>query len=231
MGGVGERQIDQTGHAIRLGVVEFFFAAVPLVEHVLGRQATDQPRVNQAGELHAGNMPRLGEHAVEVPDGFLRFREMLGEKAAAVLLGKEAVEAPLAFLEGADVEDIDHQQVAGLGAFHAHRAGQEMHLGEVHVAHVLGVVVVMDLAAGPVVAFNDEVVAGLHHRRHGNVGMPAVVHHIVVVGRSVEIDFNDGLSHGVGSSSFSGKRDSVGFNIGDRRTAHHSRKGPGDYVR
>ena len=39
---------------------------------------------------------------------------------------------------GADVEQIDHQQVAGLRALDADRAGQEMHDRQIDVADVVG---------------------------------------------------------------------------------------------
>ena len=63
---------------------------------------------------------------------------MIGQKAAAVLLGKEAGEPPKAFLQRADVEQIHHQQIAGLGALDADRAGEEMHVRQIDVAHVIG---------------------------------------------------------------------------------------------
>ena len=84
---------------------------------------------------------------------------MFGQEAAAVLLGEEAVEAPQAFLLRADVEQIDHQEIAGLGALDADRAGQEMHDRQIDVAHVVGGIVVLDETAGPVVGLDDEIVA------------------------------------------------------------------------
>ena len=48
---------------------------------------------------------------------------MLGKKATAVFLGKKAVEAPLRFGESANVEDINHQQVAGPQHGVAHQRG------------------------------------------------------------------------------------------------------------
>ena len=71
-------------------------------------------------------------------------------KPPPFFLREEAVEAPQAVRLGADVEQVDHQQVAGLGALHADRAGQEVHGRQVDVAHVVGAVVVLDEAAGPV---------------------------------------------------------------------------------
>jgi hypothetical protein len=79
--------------------------------------------MDQAREADAGDMARLGEHALEVPDRFLRFGEMLRQETAAVPLGEEAVESPLALRESADIEEIHYQQIARFRAFDADRAG------------------------------------------------------------------------------------------------------------
>ena len=63
---------------------------------------------------------------------------MIGEETAAVLLGEEAVESPQALLQRTDIEQVDHQEIAGLGALDADRAGQEVHDRQVDVAHVVG---------------------------------------------------------------------------------------------
>jgi hypothetical protein len=125
---------------------------------------------------------------------------VVGEEAAAVLLREEAVEAPQAVVLGADVEQVHHQQVAGLGAFHADRAAEVVHGGEVDVAHVVGGVVVLDEAAGPVVGLEHEVVAGLDPAGHRDVGVPAVVHLLVRRRGLGEIDLDEGFGHGEGSS-------------------------------
>src|SRR5256885_4004825 len=117
-------------------------------------------------EVDAGDVAALGEHAVEVPDGLLGQREMLVQEAAAILLGEKAVEAPEAVVARADVQQVHHQQVAGLGALDAHGAGQEVDGGQVHVAHVFGAVVVLDGAAGPVIGLQLELRARLHPDRH-----------------------------------------------------------------
>src|ERR1700682_455401 len=151
--------------------------------------------MNQAGEIHARNVPGRGVHALKIPDRLLRQREMIGQEPAAVLLGEEAVEAPQAFLHRADVEQIDHQQVAGLRALAADRAGQEVHDRQIDVAHVVGGVVVLDEAAGPVIGLDDEIVARADPRHHRDVGMPAVVNHVVVVGRLRKIDLDQCFWH------------------------------------
>jgi len=118
--GGGKGRVGETRHAVGVGGDQLGLALVPLVEHLLVGQAADQTRVDQAGVFHARHVATLGEHAVEVPDGLLRQREVVGQEAATVLLTEEAVETPLAVVLGADVEQVHHQQVAGLGALHAH---------------------------------------------------------------------------------------------------------------
>src|SRR6476660_736242 len=106
--------------------------------------------MDQARKIHAGNMTRGRIEALDVPDRFLRQREMIGQEAAAILFGEEAVKTPEAFLERTDVEQVDHEQIAGLSTLDANRAGQEMHDREIDIAHVIGGIVVLDEAAGPV---------------------------------------------------------------------------------
>ena len=120
---------------------------------------------------------------------------MIGQEAAAILFGEEAVEAPEAFLQRTDVEQVDHQQIAGLGALDADRAGQEVHDREIDVAHVIGGIVVLDEAAGPVVGLDDEIVARADPRHHRNVGMPPIVDLVVIVGRLREIDLDQCIRH------------------------------------
>ena len=168
-------------------------ALVPGVEQLLVRQAADQAGMDQAGKAHARHVARMGVEAGNVPDRLLRQRKVIGEKAAAVLLGEEAVEAPQALRQRADVEEVDDQEIAGLGALDADRAGQEVHDGEIDIAHVVRRLVVLDEAAGPVVGLDDEIVAGLHPRDDRNVGVPAVVDHVVLVGRFREVDLDQRL--------------------------------------
>ncbi len=51
---------------------------------------------------------------------------MLGEKAAAVLFGEEAVESPQAVRQRTNIEQIDDQQIARLGALDLDRTGEEV---------------------------------------------------------------------------------------------------------
>ena len=95
---------------------------------------------------------------------------MLVEKAAAIFQGEDAGEAPLRILEPADVVDVDHQQIAGLGPLDPERPAQIVHLGQVDIPDVIGRVVILDLPAGPVVALDPKLVARLEHFDDGDVG-------------------------------------------------------------
>ena len=141
-------------------------------------------------------MPRVREHAADVPDRLLRQRKVIGQEAAAVLLREEAVEAPQAVGQRADVEQVHHQQVAGFHAFDPDRSAEEMHGRQVDVTDIVGRIVVLDVATGPVEGLDHEVVPRLDPCRHRNVRMPAVVDQFVVVGRPVEVDLDDGVRHG-----------------------------------
>jgi hypothetical protein len=74
-----------------------------------------------------GDVARGGDVAREVPDHLVGIRETLREKAAAVRLGENAGIAPthtgeralVLLIASIDLEDVDDQQVARLGALDA----------------------------------------------------------------------------------------------------------------
>src|SRR5271154_6619810 len=120
--------------------------------------------MHQAGKADAWHMARAGEHPLDVPDGFLGRGKMLRQKAAAILFGEDAVEAPITAGQGADVEDVDDQEIAGLGALHTDRPAEKMHGAKVDVPDILGGLVVLDKSTGPIIGLEDEVVARFDRR-------------------------------------------------------------------
>src|SRR4029077_6295921 len=94
MGGRTERRIGKTPHPRWVRRDQLGPARVPTREHLMIGQASDQAGMDEAGPAHAGYMARRGIKALDVPDRFLRQRKVIGQEAAAVLLGEEAVEAP-----------------------------------------------------------------------------------------------------------------------------------------
>ena len=145
--------------------------------------------MDQSGKAHAGDVAGVRIKSGNIPDRFLRQREVVGEKAAAILFGKESVEAPRALRENADVENIDDQKVARLGAMHTDRSGEKVNDAEIDIADIVGGIVVLDEAAGPVIGLHHEIFAGLHPLDDRDIRMPAVVNELVLVGDSLRSIF------------------------------------------
>ncbi len=199
------RRQRQRRHALRVGSDQRRLAVVPALEQLMRGQTADDAGVGQAGKAQVGNMPRGGEDAVEIPHRLGGLVEVVGQEAAELLLAEDAGIAPPLVVEHADVENIDDDDVAGLGTRHPDRPRQVVARREVDVADVVGAVVVVDLATGPVEALHTEGFAGLHFRDHRNVGVPTVDdHRLVLLGRqSLAIDANH-LSHRALSPSIGG---------------------------
>lgn len=130
------------------------FALVPGREHFGRRCAAHDTRVNEAWEAHVRDVAGGAEDAFEVPDGLGGVRVEVAEEAAAVVLVEDAGEAPRLVLERLHVLDLDDEHVTGLGGFDFQWAGQVMDSGQVDVFHVVGAVVITNLAASPVDALN-----------------------------------------------------------------------------
>jgi hypothetical protein len=75
-----------------------------------------------------------------------------------------------------------------------------MDLGQIHVAHVGGAVVVLDLPARPVKALHDEVITRLDRGDHRDIRVPAIMDHVVVVRRRAQVDLDDGFRHVISPS-------------------------------
>jgi len=86
--------------------------------------------------------------------GDQRLRIYLIQKPATVLLIKHTREPPRLLFERLHILDLNEEYVTRLGRFDLKRAGEVMHPGEIDGLHVVGAVVVADLAARPVQAFD-----------------------------------------------------------------------------
>lgn len=67
---------------------------------------------------------------------------------------EDSCETPRVLLEGLYVLDFHEENVARLGSFDLEWARQIVDPGQVDILHVIGAVVVLDLAACPIEAFN-----------------------------------------------------------------------------
>lgn len=86
--------------------------------------------------------------------GNLRFGVYLIQKPATVLLRKYPREAPRSLFKRLHVLDLDEEDITRLGRLNLKGPGEVVHPGEIDVPHVVGAVVVADLAARPVDAFD-----------------------------------------------------------------------------
>lgn len=83
-----------------------------------------------------------------------RFRINFVQEAASVVFRKHTSETPWLFFERLYVLYLKNEHVARLCGLDIEWAGQIVDFSEVDVAHVVGGVVVANLAAGPVYAFD-----------------------------------------------------------------------------
>lgn len=95
-------------------------------------------------------MTEAGKGKEEGAAGGVRRWVKLIQKPTTVLFGENTREPPRLVLERLDVHDLDQQDVARLGAFDLKGPTEVVHLGEVYILDVVGRVVVLDLASGPV---------------------------------------------------------------------------------
>jgi hypothetical protein len=191
-------------HGVGVGRDQLGLARVPVREEIVRGGGPDYPWVRDPGESHAGDVPRSRLLAVEVPDRLVGVGEVVGQEATAVVAREDAGVAPAlpgdrpALLRhGSKLEDVDDEQIAGLGALDGDRAAQGMDDRHVEVADVLGRVVVVDRAVEPLAAVEAELGAR-SHRRHGrDVGVPAVVRRdFLVVERLRLVEAEEHLGHG-----------------------------------
>jgi hypothetical protein len=188
-GAVRQRWQRQRRHAVRVGGDQIGLALRPLREQFRRRRGTHQTGVVDAHVRAPRDVPRGGHVAHEVPDHLVGIREPVGEEAAAVRLGEHAGVSPthagerslVLLIACVDLEDVDDQQIARLGALDAEGAAQDVHAGKGGVANIVRGVVVVDRAVEPLTAIRSEHVARLdaHHRR--DVGVPAVVPDVLLV--------------------------------------------------
>ena len=63
-----------------------------------------------------------------------------------------------------------------------------MHLRQFHIPHIRGVIVVGNLAAGPVIGLHDEIIARIDPFDDRNIGVPSVMDLLIGVGAFVQIN-------------------------------------------
>lgn len=94
------------------------------------------------------------KHTLKVPNRLRRLRVNLIQKPTPILLPEDPRKPPRLLLQRLHVQDLDEQHVARLRGLDVEGSRQVVDLGEVDVADVVGGVVVADLPACPVYAFD-----------------------------------------------------------------------------
>jgi hypothetical protein len=90
-----------------------------------------------------------------------RFGIYLIQETASILAMKYTSKSPGLVLEGLHVLNLHKQDVARFRGFDVERSREIVDLGEIYVLHVVGRVVVFDLSARPVEAFDlDDFIVG-----------------------------------------------------------------------
>ena len=98
----------------------------------------------------------------------LRIRIYLVQESSTIALFENTRKAPWLLLEGLNVLYLNNQDVPWLCRFNLKRASQVVNLSEVNIFHVISAVVILNLAARPVNAFNFDDFAVLDCPVKGN---------------------------------------------------------------
>jgi hypothetical protein len=153
------------------------FALIPFGEDFRGRCTAQDARMDETRKTDAGNVPGGAKDAFKVPDGFCsvieginndppigidwlrpqnysRFRIVLIQEPASIIFVKHARKSPRVVLERLYILNLDEQYVAWLGGLDFERSRQVVDLSEINVLHVVGAVIVADLATRPIQTFD-----------------------------------------------------------------------------
>jgi hypothetical protein len=175
-----ERALDPDGEEERRPGAQVLHVHVPAPDR--RRHDGVLPRLGQgdadrAGERLERQLDALGERdpagvLLDLRDAKPRIGELVGEEAEA---GDDRGPAPVA---RAQLQDLDGQRVAGLGALHEHRARDRVHVREVERRDRVGPRVGGDLLVGRVADVQLDVVAGVDLDRRGDRVVPDVVERV-----------------------------------------------------
>lgn len=112
---------------------------------------------------------------LQVMDVFLRVRIDLIQEPASILLMEDTCEAPRLVLEGLNIHNFDEKDIPWLGLFDFEWTREVVDSSEVNVQDVVGAIIVLDLAAGPVETFDLDRFSIFDRAAEWDVRMPSVV--------------------------------------------------------
>lgn len=175
---MGMRRVrGQSNNALQFrGFDEFGLTLVPFCQDLCRRRASKLTGMDDAGESDMGYVARCGIDSFKIPYSLgtaincsalcwtrdvargagvhSRVRVNLVEKATSVVSIKHTSVSPKLIRKWLQVNYFNHEHISRLRAGHLERSRQVMDLCEIDVSNIISVIVVLDLASGPVYAFN-----------------------------------------------------------------------------
>ena len=85
---------------------------------------------------------------------YSRLGVYLIQKTSSIVFGENARKTPRLLIQGLNILDFQNQNIAWLRCLNVERASQVVDLREINIAHVVSAVIVANLTACPVYAFN-----------------------------------------------------------------------------
>jgi hypothetical protein len=104
----------------------------------------------------------------------LRFGVYVIKETPSIVLVEDPRETPWMLLEWLDVLDLNEENIARLGRLDLEWAGQIVDLGQVDILHIVGAIIVLDLAACPIETFNFDHFVVLDRSAEGDYGCVSI---------------------------------------------------------
>lgn len=126
--------------------------------------------MNETGEAYAWDMTRGAKDSLKIPNclgprpvnrflclpgyDYSRFGIDLVQKSPAIMTMKNTRESPWLLLQGLNILDLNPQNITRLCRLDIKWPREIVDLGQVYVLDIIGGVVILDLASGPVHTFD-----------------------------------------------------------------------------
>jgi hypothetical protein len=151
--------------------------------------------MHNAGVGDTRDMARCCHTAPEVPDHLVRIGELINEETATVFAREDAGVTPaltgdsvgIFFITRSDVENVNNEKVAGLGAFNTERSAEDVDTRERGITYIIGRVIVSNSAVKPLTAVCPENVPGLDRDIGWDIRVPAVMPDVLLIGKGFRV--------------------------------------------
>src|SRR5262245_58780009 len=111
--------------------------------------------MGDGGKAHLGDVARARKNALAIPDRLARLRKKIGKESAAIRGREDSRITPFISPQRPNVQDVDNENVAGLGAGDLDWPDEMVAGRQIAVTHIGGIVVILDLTGGPIECFDN----------------------------------------------------------------------------